>query len=78
MPHVTVKSNVSLTAAPKVDLAATTGFEGMTAGGEVSYDTAKSAITKVGGCLVGWLVGPDGEERAAELISGVVWLLSHC
>ena len=30
-------------------MAATTGVEGVTAGGEVSYDTAKSAITKVRG-----------------------------
>lgn len=33
---------------PQVDVAATTGVEGVTVGGEVSYDTAKSAITKVG------------------------------
>ena len=29
--------------------AATTGLEGVTMGGEASYDTAKSAVTKVGG-----------------------------
>ncbi|KAI3434810.1 hypothetical protein D9Q98_002867 [Chlorella vulgaris] len=44
--HATIKSIVSLTAAPKVDFAATTGVEGVTLGGEASYDTSKSAITK--------------------------------
>lgn len=47
--HATIKSIVSLTAAPKVDFAATTGVEGVTLGGEASYDTSKSAITKVRG-----------------------------
>lgn len=37
---------------PSPAAAATTGFEGVTVGGEASYDTAKSAITKVG--AVGW------------------------
>lgn len=48
--HANLKSSVTLTAAPKVDVAATTGFEGVTVGGEASYDTAKSAVTK-------WTVG---------------------
>lgn len=50
VPHLTLKSSVTLTAAPKVDIAATTGLEGVTMGGEASYDTAKSAVTK-------WTVG---------------------
>lgn len=49
-PHVTVKSTVSLTAAPKVDLAVTTGVDKVTVGGETSYDAAKGALTK-------WSVG---------------------
>lgn len=50
IPHVTLKTSSTLTAAPKVDVAASTGFEGVTVGGEASYDTAKAAVTK-------WTVG---------------------
>lgn len=50
VPHLLVKSSVSLTAAPKVDVAVTSGLNDVTVGGEVSYDAAKSAITK-------WTVG---------------------
>lgn len=46
VPHLTLKSLVSLAAAPKVDLAATTGYEGVTVGGTASFDSGKSAITK--------------------------------
>lgn len=46
LPHLTLKSLVSLAAAPKVDLAATTGYEGVTVGGTASFDSGKSAITK--------------------------------
>ncbi len=47
VPHVTVKSAVSLTAAPKVDIAATTGYDKATVGAEASYDSGKGALTKV-------------------------------
>ncbi|PSC73090.1 voltage-dependent anion-selective channel [Micractinium conductrix] len=50
IPHIHATAAATLTAAPKVDVAATTGFGDVTAGGEASYDTAKSAITK-------WTVG---------------------
>lgn len=46
VPHLTLKSTVSLVASPKLDLAATTGYERYVAGGEVSFDTTKNAITK--------------------------------
>lgn len=35
-----------MTAAPKIDLAATTGTQNIVVGAETSYDSAKSAITK--------------------------------
>lgn len=46
IPHVTLKTAVGLTAAPKVDLAATTGVEGVVVGGDVGYDTSKGSITR--------------------------------
>jgi voltage-dependent anion channel protein 2 len=46
VPHLTLKSTVSLVASPKLDLAATTGYDNFTVGGEASFDSAKSAITK--------------------------------
>lgn len=46
IPHVTLKTAVGLTSAPKVDLAATTGVEGVVVGGDVGYDTSKGSITR--------------------------------
>ncbi|GAB4815461.1 hypothetical protein N2152v2_002507 [Parachlorella kessleri] len=46
IPHVTLRSAVSLTAAPKVNLAATTGYDNFTLGAEAAYDAAKGALTK--------------------------------
>ncbi|KAL4434099.1 hypothetical protein ABPG75_000540 [Micractinium tetrahymenae] len=56
LPHVNARAAATLTAAPKLDVAVTTGFNDLTVGGEASYDTAKSAITK-------WTVGA-GYTRA--------------
>lgn len=50
VPHLTAKAAFTVTAAPKVDVSASTGHQGLVAGGEASYDTAKSAVTK-------WAVG---------------------
>lgn len=46
LPHLTLKSTVSLAAQPKVDLAATTGYEGVTVGASATFDAGKSAVTK--------------------------------
>lgn len=45
-PHLTLKSVISLTSSPKVDVSATTGHEGVTLGASASYDSAKAALTK--------------------------------
>lgn len=53
-PHINLKSATSLSAAPKVDVAATSAFlvkgRSVVAGADVSYDAAKGAISK-------WAVG---------------------
>jgi len=53
-PHITLKSASTLTAAPKVDVSATTRFDvkgrAVIGGGEVGYDAAKGAMT-------GWKLG---------------------
>lgn len=53
-PHVTVKTSTSLSAAPKVDASITSRFaikdRDVVGGAEVSYDSAKGAISK-------WTVG---------------------
>eukprot|EP00887_Chlorella_sp_A99_P003521 scaffold7.g3521.t1 len=46
VPHLTLKSTVSLVTSPAVVVSATTGYDRFTAGGEASFDTTKSAITK--------------------------------
>ncbi len=46
IPHLTLKTAVGLTATPKVDIAATTGVEGIVVGGDVGYDTSKGSITR--------------------------------
>lgn len=43
---MTLKSAVGLTNQPKVDLAATTGYKDIVAGGEATYDSAKGQVTK--------------------------------
>ncbi|KXZ46183.1 hypothetical protein GPECTOR_46g252 [Gonium pectorale] len=46
MPYLALKSTLGLTATPVVDVAASTGYQNVVLGGEASYDTAKSALTK--------------------------------
>lgn len=50
VPHLTLKSSSTLTATPKVDVSATTRFairgQDVIGGGDISYDTAKGAISK--------------------------------
>ncbi|KAL6774462.1 VDAC1 [Auxenochlorella protothecoides x Auxenochlorella symbiontica] len=46
LPHLTLKSVVSLASSPKVDLAATTGYEGVTLGASGTFDASKSALTR--------------------------------
>lgn len=46
VPHLALRSVVSLGATPKVDLQASTGADGFTVGGVATFDSAKNAITK--------------------------------
>lgn len=46
VPYLTLKSAVGMTASPKVDVSATTGYEGTVLGGDLGYDTNKGAITR--------------------------------
>mmetsp|Transcript_24169 Transcript_24169/g.61952 ORF Transcript_24169/g.61952 Transcript_24169/m.61952 type:complete len:275 (+) Transcript_24169:95-919(+) len=50
MPHLNTKTVIGLTSSPLLNLTATTGSSGAIMGGDVAYDTGKSAITK-------WSVG---------------------
>lgn len=76
LPHVNARAAATLTAAPKLDVAATTGFNDLTVGGEASYDTATSAITK-------WVVGAGytrADYQAAVTLSDkneVTGLVAH-
>jgi voltage-dependent anion channel protein 2 len=45
LPSLTLKSTIGLTANPKVDIAATTGYKGAVFGGSTSYDSATGNIT---------------------------------
>jgi voltage-dependent anion channel protein 2 len=45
LPHLTLKSIVGLTNTPRIDVQATTGYEGITFGVDTSYDTAKGQVT---------------------------------
>ena len=56
LPHLTLKSLVGLTAAPAVDIAATSGYKDVVFGGLATFDTAKNnSLTKwslgVGKCF---------------------------
>lgn len=46
MPYLNLKTSVSLTSAPTVDLSATTGYQSFVLGGEAGYSTAKADLTK--------------------------------
>lgn len=46
IPYLTLGTAVSLTSAPKVDIAATTGYEGLVLGGDGLFDTTKNQFTK--------------------------------
>jgi voltage-dependent anion channel protein 2 len=45
-PYLNVKSSVSLTSAPIVDLAASSGYKNVVFGADASYNTSKAAIAK--------------------------------
>lgn len=45
-PYVNLKSTVALKASPVVDIAAATAFNSVVLGGEASFDTKASAVTK--------------------------------
>ena len=62
VPHLHAKALIGLNGAPKVDLAATTGFKDGALGAQAAYDTAKGALTA-------WSVGssltrPDYQASA--------------
>lgn len=79
-PHINLRAASTLTAAPKVDVAATSGFvvggQDVVAGAEAGYDTAKGTIT-------GWRLGlgyTASDYQAAVLINDkndVTTLLAH-
>lgn len=51
IPYLNLKSTVSLTSAPLVDLAASTGYKEFVLGSEASYNTSKAAISKWGAAV---------------------------
>jgi voltage-dependent anion channel protein 2 len=46
VPHLNTKTVIGLTSSPALNFSATTGANGVVAGADVAYDTAKSALTK--------------------------------
>jgi voltage-dependent anion channel protein 2 len=79
IPHLTLKSVVGLTNTPKIDVSASTGrasgLNNTVIGGEVAYDTEKSAITK-------WSVGagynaPDYQAGISLVDMGETLKLSY-
>lgn len=49
--HVNLRANSSLTSSPRVGLMGTTIWKGLLLGGEVGYDTAKSAVSSYGAAV---------------------------
>lgn len=62
-PHATLNSSIGLNPTPLLDLSATIGSQKVYLGGEVSFDTASSSLTKYNAGI-----GFNNQDVSAALI----------